>query len=148
MSTIDWELLFSPEPEQRTKQVFRCALHCVTDRDRLPIIEEMPLSDFEARIDALLHRLAMIKAEAREQWDALPQEEQAAAVLTTENNPDHVWKLLKDCQTNSEMQELFNGLPDQVRRKTAEYVLSTVNIFAGAGAFFAQNYDHSTAMLE
>jgi len=148
MSAIQWELFFAPEPEHRTKQDFHCALHYVTDRDRLAIIDELPLSDFEARVDALMHKLALIKTEARELWAALPEEEQASATKADDHGPDQVWEQLTACESNSEMQEYFNSLPDQLRRETAAYILSTVNIFAGAGAFFAQNYDHSSAVLE
>ncbi|MDZ7760321.1 MAG: hypothetical protein U5L00_08720 [Desulfovermiculus sp.] len=147
MPTRYWELAASPGEDMRTKESLRFTLYCVGQGQQMPLVRDVSLAELTEEITLLENGLHEIRAQAEKAWEQVPHEESPGTV-NQENEPAQVWARLAACSSHQELQETFNNLPDKVRRDTAEYVLSTVNMFAGAGAFFAQNYDHSTAFLE
>ena len=148
MSSKYWELVLSPEEDQRTRETLRFILNCVGQGQSMPVVSDVSLSELENEITLLVDGLQEIKDQARKAWQQAPQEKSlASASNQQEFDPGQVWASLEACPSHKELQDMFNNLPEQARRETAQYVLSSVNMFAGAGAFFAQNYDHVTALL-
>ncbi len=147
MSSQYWELVLSPEEDQRTRETLRFILNCIGQGQSMPVVSDVSLSELEHEITLLVNGLQEIKDQARKAWQQAPQEKPLSASNQQESDPAQVWASLKACPTHKELQDMFNNLPEQARRETAQYVLSSVNMFAGAGAFFAQNYDHVTALL-
>ncbi len=64
-----------------------------------------------------------------------------------EFEPEKYWERLKDLTNIEDMAGLFNSLTKEHRRKLAEYILSQVNIFKGAGALFVEHYNPQKAIL-
>ncbi|WP_027370950.1 hypothetical protein [Desulfovermiculus halophilus] len=148
MSALQWEISFSPEPGAQTKQSLRCSLVCVAGQQRLPVVQDVAVADLEQEIRGLKAELDRMAEEARNKWAELPEQDAGDhGTKSAERTPDQIWEDLRSCSSNAQMQEMFNALPEEVRRKTAEYVLTSVNMFSGAGAFFAQNFDHAAAVL-
>ena len=147
MSSHYWELVLSPEKDQRTRETLRFILNCIGQGQSMPVVSDVSLSELEHEITHLVNGLQDIREQARKAWQYAPQEKSLSASNQQEFDPAQVWANLEACPTHKELQDKFNNLPDQARRETAQYVLSSVNMFAGAGAFFAQNYDHVTALL-
>ncbi|MFO7800977.1 MAG: hypothetical protein R6V55_01640 [Desulfovermiculus sp.] len=147
MPVLSWELSLTPEPAKRTKESLRFHLHCAGQEKRIPVVDGASLSDLEQEIAFLENRLAEIREQARQAWENLPQEEVSEPEGEAGEDPAVIWEKLKACSSQAELQEMFNALPDARRLEVAGFVLSSVNMFAGPGAFFAQNYDHHTGLL-
>lgn len=148
MSSKYWELVLSPQEDKRTRKSLRFILNCVGRGQSMPVVSDVSLSELEHEITLMVNGLQEIKDQAQKAWQQAPQEKSPGPALNQQEfDPAQVWASLEACPTHKELQDMFNNMPDQVRRETAQYVLSTVSMFAGAGAFFAQNYDHGTALL-
>ena len=147
MPALSWELSLTPEPAKRTKESLRFYIHCVGREERIPVVEGASLSDLEQEVASLENRLAELRKQARQAWEDLPQEKVSAPEDEAAEDPAAIWEKLKACSSHTEFQEMFNALPDARRLEVAGFVLSSVNMFAGPGAFFAQNYDHHTGLL-
>jgi hypothetical protein len=147
MSSQYWELVLSPEKDQRTRETLRFILNCIGQGQSMQVVSDVSLSELEHEITHLVNGLQDVRQQARKAWQHAPQEKSLSASNQQEFDPAQVWASLEACPTHKELQDKFNNLPDQARRETAQYVLSSVNMFAGAGAFFAQNYDHVTALI-
>lgn len=147
MPALSWELSLTPEPAKRTKDSLRFHMHCMGQEKRIVCVDGVSLSDLEQEIASLENRLAEIREQARQAWRDLPQEKVSVPEDEAVEDPAAIWEKLKACSSQAELQEMFNALPDARRQEVAGFVLSSVNMFAGPGAFFAQNYDHHTGLL-
>lgn len=147
MSAMNWELSLGSDTEEKTRESLRFTLYCVCAGQRLPVVENVLLKELGTEIEGLEKGLKEIKAQAQRAWEELPHEEVSSPISNQDLQPARIWAQLEACFSHQEMQDLFNNLPDSVRRETAQYVFSSVNMFASAGSFFAQNYDHGTALL-
>ena len=142
-----WELVLSPEEDNRTRESLRFTLYCVCQGQQKPVVSDASLAELAEEITLLEDGLQEIRDQSQKAWQQVPHEQSSPPTSSQDFDPAQVWAQLQACSTQQELQDMFNSLPDQVRRDTAQYVLSTVNMFAGAGAFFARNYDHGTAFL-
>lgn len=147
MSGMNWELSLGSDTKEKTRGSLRFTLYCICAGQRRPVIENALLEELRTEIEVLEKGLEEIKAQAHRAWQEMPHEEAASPISDQDMQPARIWAQLEACSSHQEMQDIFNNLPDSVRRETAQYVFSTVNMFASAGSFFAQNYDHGTALL-
>ncbi|MFO7875420.1 MAG: hypothetical protein R6U55_02415 [Desulfovermiculus sp.] len=147
MPAINWELSLDSVSVEKTRESLRFTLYCVCAGQRLSVIESASLEELGPEIEALEKGLKEIKSQAQRAWEKLPHEDASGPTSNQDMQPAQIWAQLEACSSHQELQDTFNNLPDTVRREVAQHVFSTVNMFAGAGSFFAQNYDHGTAML-
>lgn len=147
MSAMNWELSLGSDTREKTRESLRFTLYCIYAGQRLPVVENALLEELGTEIEVLEKGLEEIKDKAHRAWEELPHEDSSSQISNQDMQPARIWALLEACSSHQELQDTFNNLPDSVRRETAQYVFSSVNMFAGAGSFFAQNYDHGTAML-
>jgi hypothetical protein len=147
MPAMNWELSLGSDTTEKTRESLRFTLYCICAEQRIPVVDRVSMEELGPEIEALERGLKEIKGQAKRTWDGLPHEDTSSSISNQDMQPARIWAQLETCSSHQELQETFNKLPDSVRRDTAEYVFSTVNMFAGAGSFFAQNYDHGTALL-
>ncbi|MFP4392517.1 MAG: hypothetical protein ACOC43_15305 [Desulfohalobiaceae bacterium] len=74
------------------------------------------------------------------QAEALWQESETKEQDPVSNNPQDIWRQMQD-MGEEQMMEFFNALAPELRSQVAEHILSTANMFKGAGALFAAKYD-------
>lgn len=147
MPAMNWELSLGSDTPEKTRESLRLTLYCICAGQRLPVVDGVSMEELGPEIEALEKGLKEIKDQAKRAWDGLPHEDTCSPASNQDLQPAGIWAQLEACSSHQELQDTFNKLPDTVRRETAEYVFSTVNMFAGPGSFFAQNYDHGTALL-
>jgi hypothetical protein len=98
----------------------------------------------EAQVEELYQALKALLLEARAVFAAsTPQE--SASVLP--EKPEELWELMESTADLEQMRRIFNGLEERRRRELADYILGHANVFKGAGALFAQNYEEDRGVL-
>ncbi|MFO8031468.1 MAG: hypothetical protein R6U22_02890 [Desulfohalobiaceae bacterium] len=81
--------------------------------------------------------------EAEEIWRQAAQEQKEEAP----DDPEQIWQRMQG-MSETEMQEFFNSLQPQLRSQVAEHILTTANMFKGAGALFASRYDAGQVRMD
>lgn len=149
MTDLPWELRVHPDKASRTTDNVQWSVQAKTESQGVYLVQPVStLQELETDIDRLAQGLQALKQQAREIWAGLETQEQKAGEPEEVLDPAEVWARLAASSSQEEMLSMFNGLPEEVRKKTAEYVFSAVNMFNGPGAFFAQNYEQTSALLE
>jgi hypothetical protein len=62
-------------------------------------------------------------------------------------DPEQIWQRMQ-AMSEAEMQEYFNSLQPELRSQVAEHILTTANMFKGAGAWFAARYDAGQVRMD
>jgi len=57
------------------------------------------------------------------------------------SSPEEVWEQMQEFEDVLDMSNFFNQLDEELRKKTADYILTQVSMFKGMAPYFAQNYD-------
>ncbi len=100
--------------------------------EKTHFLGEFDVDEALSQIDELIKSLENTKKKIKEQ---------------TKFEPQKVWELLKEAKDVEDMIPIFNNLEESHRRQLAEFILSQVNIFKGAGAIFVEHYDPNSAKL-
>ena len=62
-------------------------------------------------------------------------------------NPEKIWEQMQEFEDEQELSSFFNQLGEEERKRTADYILTQVNMFKGNAPYFAQNYDSKSNKL-
>lgn len=68
-------------------------------------------------------------------------------VQDSAENPEEIWAQMQEFEDAQEMSDFFNQLGEEERKRTADYILTQVNMFKGNAPYFAQNYDSKSNKL-
>jgi hypothetical protein len=108
------------------------------------------IEQLERAVEELKVHMDRLVEEAREAFTIaetqreISKEEEEGQLETAEE----IWQALGKCNRLEEMQVIFNSLELSKRQEVADYILTQVNIFKGAGATFAQHYNRDACLLE
>lgn len=81
--------------------------------------------------------------EAEEIWRQAAKEKKERPL----DDPEQIWKRMQ-AMSEADMQEYFNALQPELRSQVAEHILTTANMFKGAGAWFAARYDAGQVRMD
>ena len=62
-------------------------------------------------------------------------------------NPEKIWEQMQEFEDEQELSSFFNQLGEEERKRTADYILTQVNLFKGNAPYFAQKYDSKSNKL-
>lgn len=104
------------------------------------------IEPLELAVEALKAQLDSMVDQAREPFRLYQPEKE-----DMEKKPktvEEIWLAMEKCTRIEEIQGIFNTLDVEKRREVADYILTQVNIFKGAGAMFAQHFKRDAYLLE
>jgi hypothetical protein len=99
------------------------------------------LGDEVARLKEELDRIV---EDVREQVQSLG----AGEVASKPVNPEEVWLRMETAPSDRDMFDYFNAHSEADRKKVAEYVFTSVNMFKGQGPVFSEHYNMESGFLE
>ncbi len=104
------------------------------------------IEQFDQAVEGLKAQMDTLVAKAREAFQPYHAEQD---VETREfQTVEEIWQAMEMCENLQDMQEIFNDIELDKRREVANFVLTHVNSFKGAGAIFSQHYNEQGSLLE
>ncbi|MFP4214275.1 MAG: hypothetical protein ACLFRL_09220 [Desulfohalobiaceae bacterium] len=124
---------------------FSLKLGLKTEGHQEPVYLEQECSSLEQMQELVRQTSEALQAklqEAEELWRRAREQQSQA-----KNDPEQIWSQMQG-MSEQEMQEFFNALGSDLRSQVAEHILTTANMFKGAGAVFAAKYDAGQIRME
>lgn len=106
------------------------------------------MEQFEEEVRGLQQEMEDVLGQVRAKWQALTETEVSMDNSDPFNDPKGIWQDMENCKSDQEMIDFFNGFDEEIRKKVAEYVLTSVNMFQGSAPIFASHYNNFTHRLE
>ena len=105
------------------------------------------LDDWKQKVHELQDGLLEALHRGEDYWKSQQELGSSTQASVQEASPEQVWEKMQEFEDEQQMSAYFNQLENQVRQKTAEYILSQVSMFKGKAPYFAQNYDFDSNTL-
>jgi len=144
-----FDVVVTKQPGTGQEPEVRLGLRCVIAGETTVCPISPPCSsDEQLRAEVERVRLDLDRALERGRTALVGAGEPEAPGLDAELPAEELWRVLEAVPDDDLFVERFNEMEEDRRKKVAEHVLTSCNVFSGRPALFSSRYDAETALLQ